>query len=339
MDGSRSRHTVQPLTESIGKLLRSCHGYDSFNSEVPVHVTSPEEKPLRQVELSRCCPIGTPHHEVKELPLNASHRPLPSYPDTICESVADFIETRNDVLRILPFNQGGAQEPSFASCSPSLFERASMALFHSDVLMECVDEKVTSLRSRASLDLLSLKTCERILLIDCETLGFGAAPIFLVGAAAWDRSSKTAILHQWFAHDYSEEPLVIERVCKLLNGCGLVTFNGKSFDIPMLRARCRRYGISWVEPKAHLDLLHISRRIWGRRLRDCRLSTLCAAIRHPVSTPHPSSLPQLYHQFVECPSEWLRDAMLLHNMTDLCALTVLLSVSLWCIAACRRCIR
>src|SRR5881398_2372577 len=55
----------------------------------------------------------------------------------------------------------------------------------------------------------------------------------------------------------------------------LVTFNGKSFDWPLLETRYRMSRkISVPTPRAHLDFLHPARNLWRLRLGSVRLSEL-----------------------------------------------------------------
>ena len=70
----------------------------------------------------------------------------------------------------------------------------------------------------------------------------------------------------------------------------LVTFNGRSFDAPFLESRLRFHG--WFEPLryAHVDLLHLARRIWRDRLPDFRLQQANHFMRPPIQV-----LPRVFH--------------------------------------------
>src|SRR5262249_57496902 len=55
---------------------------------------------------------------------------------------------------------------------------------------------------------------------------------------------------------------------------GLVTFNGATFDLPLLETRFLMTRRRWPAALPHLDLLRPARRIWAAYLPDCRLATL-----------------------------------------------------------------
>jgi uncharacterized protein YprB with RNaseH-like and TPR domain len=101
-----------------------------------------------------------------------------------------------------------------------------------------------------------------------------------------------------------------------------MTFNGKSFDLPFLRDRCRYHRLSFLEPANHIDLLHEARPVWRDVLPDCRLKTLeshvCGLWRGEDLDG--GLVPRAYHQFVETgnPSDMVR--ILRHNRHDLVTL-------------------
>jgi uncharacterized protein YprB with RNaseH-like and TPR domain len=159
---------------------------------------------------------------------------------------------------------------------------------------------------------------EDIVFMDLETTGLGNSPLFLVGAMLWRGSRFEA--HQFFARDYSEERAVIALFLEILHAHKLlVTFNGKSFDLPYLRARAAVNGMACPADPHHFDLLHVCRRIWRRRLPDCRLQTLesliCRRDRHG-DIPG-SEIPEVYHEYVRSNDAWQMVAVLEHNRLDL----------------------
>jgi uncharacterized protein len=125
----------------------------------------------------------------------------------------------------------------------------------------------------------TLAACDasRALFLDTETTGLsgGAGTVaFLVGLAWWD--GQALMLEQLVVRALGEEAPMLERVRDRVAAASmLVTFNGKSFDLPLLRTR---FVMARVAPPAeppHLDLLHVARRVHGKRIKQgCRLVVL-----------------------------------------------------------------
>src|SRR5207302_823922 len=97
------------------------------------------------------------------------------------------------------------------------------------------------------------------LFLDTETTGLAGGSgtyAFLVGIAWWEGGGLE--IEQFFLREYSEERALLfalrERIAE---HPVLVTFNGKSFDWPLLETRYRMcLKISAPTPRAHLDFLH-----------------------------------------------------------------------------------
>ncbi len=118
------------------------------------------------------------------------------------------------------------------------------------------------------------------LFLDTETTGLSGGTgtvAFLVGLAWWD--GVTLVLEQVLVRALGEEGPMLERVRDRIGEASmLVTFNGKSFDMPLLRTRFVMAGIPAPTEPPHLDLLHLARRVHkGRTRRNagvCRLVAL-----------------------------------------------------------------
>jgi uncharacterized protein YprB with RNaseH-like and TPR domain len=112
------------------------------------------------------------------------------------------------------------------------------------------------------------------LFLDTETTGLagGAGTVaFLVGLAWWQEG--TLVLEQLLVRTLGEEAPLLERLAERIGQASmLVTFNGKSFDMPLLRTRFVMTRMSPPPEPPHLDLLHVARRVHGKRVRNgCRL--------------------------------------------------------------------
>jgi hypothetical protein len=158
-------------------------------------------------------------------------------------------------------------------------------------------------------------------LLDLETCGLAGSAVFLAGVLR-EVDGRLAV-ELLLARDYSEEPAVLAALWQRLAGVGtLVTFNGKSFDWPMVVDRSRRHllarGVT-VAPPRHVDLLHLARRRWRGELPDCKLQTLeqrvCGRQRADDLPSH--MIPAAYQQYVRTRFEREMDQVLLHNAVDL----------------------
>lgn len=166
---------------------------------------------------------------------------------------------------------------------------------------------------------------EGAVFLDLETTGFSSTPLFLAGTMTVEGGSLE--VRQFFAKDYSQEKSVLQLVTEFLRRYrALVTFNGKSYDLPFLRERCLFHGIPFRANPVHLDLLHPARRLWRDRLPNCRLVTLewhlCG--RQRVGDVHGAEIPAIYHEFVRSGRSSSMGLVFHHNLLDLVTLAELL---------------
>jgi hypothetical protein len=157
--------------------------------------------------------------------------------------------------------------------------------------------------------------------LDLETCGFAGSAVFLAGLLRMMEGQ--FVVELLLARDYSEESAMLASLWQRLDGVGtIVTFNGKSFDWPMVMDRSRRHllGVAAAQlPARHVDLLHLSRRRWKGQLPDCKLQTLERHIcgRTRTDDVPGSQIPAAYQEFVRTGFEREMDAILLHNAIDL----------------------
>ncbi|CAN5230082.1 hypothetical protein BH09MYX1_BH09MYX1_12210 [soil metagenome] len=117
---------------------------------------------------------------------------------------------------------------------------------------------------------------ERALYIDTETTGLSGGTgtvAFLVGIARF--GGEGLIVEQLLVRQLGEEAPMLALLRERIEECELlVSFNGKAFDMPLLRTR---FVLSRIDPptaKPHLDLLHLALRLHKPRGVDCRLVSL-----------------------------------------------------------------
>jgi len=141
--------------------------------------------------------------------------------------------------------------------------------------LACAHDASTELLALLALDpALAGRDPRGALYLDTETTGLAGGTgtvAFLVGLAWWD--TQGLVLEQLLVRALGEEAPMLARVRERLAGASmLVTFNGKSFDMPLLRTRFAMARMDPPPAPPHLDLLHVARRVHGKRIRQgCRL--------------------------------------------------------------------
>lgn len=170
---------------------------------------------------------------------------------------------------------------------------------------------------------------EKVLYLDTETTGFaGAGTVaFLIGMGRLEGGE--FVVEQAFMRDYPEEPAQLSRFAQRLHEAEcIVTFNGKTFDIPILRDRflMARMRADWQE-KPHLDLLHAARRTWKPRLGKCDLGTLEREIlgfAREDDIPG-AEAPERYFAYLKTGDFSLIEPVMRHNAEDVVSLARLLA--------------
>ena len=176
----------------------------------------------------------------------------------------------------------------------------------------------------AALDALHPELAERVtrglegaVFLDLETCGLSNAPLFLAGTMHWNGSDY--VLRQWFARDYSEEPALVDELTRFLAGYEtVITYNGKSYDVPFLGDRAAIHHVPFTRPARHLDLVHHARRRWSGLLPDCRLVTVEWHVcrRRRVGDVSGAEVPDLYHDFVKYGAAHRLIPVFHHNLLD-----------------------
>jgi uncharacterized protein YprB with RNaseH-like and TPR domain len=166
------------------------------------------------------------------------------------------------------------------------------------------------------------------LFLDTETTGLcggtGTYP-FLIGIAWWDVGGLE--VEQFFMREHSEEhSLLVALAERLAERRVLVTFNGKSFDWPLLETRySMTRTIRPPVPRAHLDILHPARNLWRLRLGSVRLPEL---EKHVLGWKRGADvmselIPEIYYNFLRGGPPEPLVPVFLHNQMDLRGLAAL----------------
>ena len=165
----------------------------------------------------------------------------------------------------------------------------------------------------------------RMLFLDIETCGLQPAPVFLVGLC--HIGDRNLVLRQLFARDYSEERAVIAEVERIIGEHDfLVTYNGKTFDMPFLRSRAVHHRIGFTATIPHLDLLWMVRRRWKDVIPNCKLKTLEWRVlrRLRAGDIDGAEIPYAYHEYVKHGQPHRLIPVFHHNLLDLVAMAELL---------------
>ncbi len=207
--------------------------------------------------------------------------------------------------------------PEFAEPSPATLE-----------LLSRTRDELVSRKTRAALE-----DPEKWLFLDTETTGLAGGTgtyAFLIGLASWDAGGLQ--VEQFFMRDFAEEHSLLQELTqRIAERPVLVTFNGKSFDWPLLESRfTMTRSIAVPKLAAHLDLLHPARALWKLRLGSVRLVEL---ERHILDAPRlgwhrendvsSALIPQFYFDYLRGgPAEPLV-GVVRHNQMDLRGLAAL----------------
>lgn len=178
---------------------------------------------------------------------------------------------------------------------------------------------------------------ERLLFIDVETTGLSGGigtVAFLVGLGHF--APEMFVIDQFFMRGFQEEPAILQTVLDRLNEIRrqngvIVSFNGKSYDLPLLYNRAIFHRFLRTEPHLfHIDLLHSARRFWKKALPDCSLTTLEARLLHVRrSGDIPGSMiPEIYFRYLRSQDPRSMNPVFHHNQWDILSMVGLFHLML-----------
>lgn len=172
---------------------------------------------------------------------------------------------------------------------------------------------------------------QRWAFLDTETTGLAGGSgtyAFLIGVGTIDEAGFR--VRQFFMRDYAEEASVLHSLAEYLKPFDvLITYNGKSYDQPLLETRytiCRaRHPFAAME---HLDLLHGARRLFKLRLENCRLVNLenqILGVEREGDIPG-ELIPYCYFEYLRTQRAYRLIAIFHHNVLDIVSLACLTGV-------------
>lgn len=170
---------------------------------------------------------------------------------------------------------------------------------------------------------------QKILFLDTETSGLSGGSgtfAFLIGLGYWN-DVEFELTQFFLPHPESENSFLTAFDEFVSNFNCLVTFNGKSFDVPLINSRHTLNRLQPPFPKAeHLDLLHLARRLWRYRLTDRSLTSLEENILHLSRTQEDIPgwmIPQLYLDYLQTQDARPLVNIFYHNEMDILSLAAL----------------
>ncbi len=166
---------------------------------------------------------------------------------------------------------------------------------------------------------------EDFAIVDIETLGLSERPIILLGLAKINKDK--ICTSQFLLRDIADEPGAIwALVSQIEPKLSLITYNGRSFDIPYIKQRLAYYGLDSPLDNPHFDILHFTRRALKPKLSDCRLDTVekYIGIEREINIPG-ALVPHFYDTYLKTKNVGPLVPIVEHNKQDLLTLASLFS--------------
>lgn len=184
-------------------------------------------------------------------------------------------------------------------------------------------------RSLAMLEpsLASGQASGRLLFLDLETTGLAGGAgtyAFLVGCGWFEHGGFR--VRQYLLTGFGAERALLQDVAQLVSKAGgLGTYNGKTFDLPLMETRFlfHRMGATFAG-MPHVDMLHPARRLWSDLESSCRLTTLeRTLLGHVREGDVPGfEIPGRYFNFVRTGDARPLAGVLEHNRLDILSLAL-----------------
>ena len=179
--------------------------------------------------------------------------------------------------------------------------------------------------SLASLDM------RRALYLDTETTGLsggtGTLP-FLIGLG-WFSDDGSFVVEQLLLRRPGEEGPILMRLAERLGASSaLVTFNGKSFDMPLVRTRFVMNRMRAMLELPHLDLVHVARRVHKARIGACNLGSVESRVLGfgRVDDVPSGEVAGRYFHFLRTGDEGALLGVVTHNVWDIISMAALVGL-------------
>lgn len=197
-------------------------------------------------------------------------------------------------------------------------------------LFQIFQSSAKTISSLARDDRLKEIDINKTVFLDTETTGLAGGAgtyIFLVGVGYFEEDR--FCVRQYFMRDFNEERALLSALNDLLtNFKAVVTYNGKTFDLPLMKSRYIMSGMKMsLEDPYHFDLLYPARRLWKRRLENCSLSTVERDILGVIRDDDVPGylIPEIYFRYLRTKDARAIKQVFEHNLQDILSLVALVS--------------
>ncbi|MCX6827407.1 MAG: ribonuclease H-like domain-containing protein [candidate division Zixibacteria bacterium] len=177
-------------------------------------------------------------------------------------------------------------------------------------------------------DLSGTLELNNLLFFDIETTGLGGSGTvpFLIGLGSITENGFQ--VRQYFLPDYPDEAAMLEAVrLEIKSDSTVVSYNGKAFDLPILKDRFIIHRVErHLELAGHIDLLYSVRKLYRRRLSNCTLSNIEKTILgHHRHDDIPGFLvPAVYFNWLSTEETIDLARVVRHNLDDIVSLFFIL---------------
>lgn len=168
---------------------------------------------------------------------------------------------------------------------------------------------------------------DRAVFFDVETTGLsgGAGTLAFVAGCGWFEDDGFRV-RQFFLSGPADERAMLDALAGVFSRTSLlVTFNGRSFDVPVMEMRWAFHRLDApTDGLPHFDMLPPARRLWGATEADCSLSSLERAlfgVHRDLDVPG-IEIPTRYFQFLRTGDPSTIEGVLEHNRQDVVSLAV-----------------
>jgi uncharacterized protein len=169
-----------------------------------------------------------------------------------------------------------------------------------------------------------------LVFLDTETTGLSGGTgthVFLIGTGRFIDDGFH--VRQFFMRHPGDERAVLSSLGSSIHTtAALVTYNGRSFDVPLLETRFIMHGWQFRPHASHIDLLSASRAIWKYRLPNCSLGTLermVLGVTRDLDAPG-WMIPQIYFDYLRSREVQTLEPVFEHNRADIVSLARLAGV-------------